>query len=234
MVKLKVQESVMSVYMTEEEQLESIKKWWKRYGNVVTLALSLVLFAVAGYRYLGWHQDKLTQQASIAYEQMMLAMSNHNVKAVKSYANELITDHAKSVYADVAHMTLAKIYISKNKLDKAHDELRLVADNSKMLSLKQIAKIRIARILTAEKSYANALTELSHIDDTTYLPVINELKGDIYGATGKFQEAMNSYKQAIDEIKNNGLGNLFLEMKTNEIDEKTQSMMADEKKVQAA
>jgi predicted negative regulator of RcsB-dependent stress response len=224
----------MSVYMTEEEQLESIKKWWKRYGNLVTIALSVVLFAVAGYRYLTWHQDKLTQQASIAYEQMMLAMSNHNVKAVKSYANELIKNHGKTVYADVAHMTLAKVYISKNKMDKAQDELRIVADNSKMLSLKQIAKIRIARILTAEKSYANALTELSSIDDATYLPVINELKGDIYGATGKYQEAMNSYKQAIDEVKNNGMGNLFLEMKTNEIADKTQSMTTDEKKVQAA
>ncbi|EHL30167.1 YfgM family protein [Legionella drancourtii] len=224
----------MSVYMTEEEQLESIKKWWKRYGNVVMFAVSLVLLAVAGYRYLTWHQDKLTQQASIAYEQMMLAMSNHNVKAVKSYANELIKDHDKTVYADVAHMTLAKIYISKNKLDKAQAELRIVADNSKMLSLKQIAKIRIARILTAEKSYANALTELSRIEDTTYLPVINELKGDIYGATGQYQEAMSSYKKASDEVRNNGMGNLFLEMKTNEIADKTQSMTADEKKIEAA
>ncbi len=224
----------MSVYMTEEEQLESIKKWWKRYGNVVMLAVSLVLFAVAGYRYLTWHQDKLTQQASIAYEQMLLAMSNHNVNAVKSYANELIKDHDKTVYADVAHMTLAKVYISKNKLAKAQAELRIVADNSKMLSLKQIAKIRIARILTAEKSYANALTELSRIEDTTYLPVINELKGDIYGATGQYQEAMSAYKKASDEVKNNGMGNLFLEMKTNEIADKTQSMTADEKKVEAA
>lgn len=220
--------------MTEEEQLESIKKWWKRYGNMVTLALSVILFAVAGYRYLTWHQDKLTQQASIAYEQMMLALSNHNNNAVKSYANELINEHGKTVYADVAHMTLAKIYVSKNKLDKAQAELRVVADNSKMLSLKQIAKIRIARIFASGKSYTNALNELSRVEDPTYLPVINELKGDIYGATGKYQEALNSYRQAIDEVKNNGMGNPFLEMKTNEIADKTQSMNTREKKVQSA
>lgn len=223
----------MSVYMTEEEQLESIKKWWKRHGNLVTVILSLILFGIAGYRYFMWHQDKLTQQASTAYEQMMLAVSNHNVKAVKSYANELTKEHSKSVYADVAHMTLAKIYVEKNKLDQAQNELKTVADNSKMLSLKQVAKIRIARILAAKKSYTEALNELSHVDDPTYLAVINELKGDIYGATGQYEEAMNSYKEAINEVKNNGMGNSFLEMKSNEVAIKTQSMVSDDKKVQS-
>ena len=223
----------MSVYMTEEEQIESIKKWWKKYGNLITVLFSIVLFSIAGYRYLHWHQEKITQQASIAYEHMMVALSNHNIKAVKSYANELTHQYNHSVYADVAHMTLAKIYISKNKLDKATEELQAVAKESNMLALKQIARIRIARIFTVEKSYTDALKELSSVDDTTYLPVINELKGDIYGATGQYQEAMNSYKLALDEVKTNGMGDLFLEMKANEVAIKSQSMISEDKKTQS-
>jgi predicted negative regulator of RcsB-dependent stress response len=224
----------MSVYMTEEEQLEVMKKWWNRYGNIVTIILSLILLCIAGYRYMHWHQDKLTQQASITYENMMVALSNQNIKSVKSYANELIKDHGHSVYADAAHMTLAKLYISKDKLVQAKDELSVVANKSEMNALKQIAKIRIARILAAEKSYSNALTELNVVVDQTYLPVINELKGDIYGATGKLQEAIAAYRLAIDEVKTNGMGNLFLEMKTNELAMKSQSMLADDKKIQDA
>jgi predicted negative regulator of RcsB-dependent stress response len=224
----------MSVYMTEDEQLESIKKWWKQYGNLVTVILAHVLFGIAGYRYLLWHQGKVTQQASVAYEQMMVALSNQNIKAVRSYANQLINGHSHSVYADAAHMTLAKIYISKNKLEKATQELQTVATNSKMLALKQIAKIRIARIFAAEKSYTNALKELSSVDDSTYVPVINELKGDIYGATGQYQEAMNSYKLALDEVKTNGMSNLFLEMKTNELESKSHSMISEDKKIKSA
>ena len=224
----------MSVYMTEEEQLESIKKWWKQYGNLVTVVLSLILFGIAGYRYLNWHQDKLTQQASVAYEQMMVALSNQNIKAVRAYANELIHEHNRTVYADAAHMTLAKIYVSKNKVEQAREDLQAVATDSKMSTLKQIAKIRIARIFAAEKSYTNALKELSSVHDNTYLPVINELKGDIYGATGQYQESMNSYKQTLDEVKNNGMGNLFLEMKTNAIASKSHSMISENKKVASA
>jgi predicted negative regulator of RcsB-dependent stress response len=130
--------------MTEEEQLESIKKWWKQYGNLITIVISIILFAIAGYRYLNWHQDKLIQQASNAYERMMVAFSNHNYKAVRSYANEIITEHSSSVYADAAHLTLAKIYVSKNKLDKATEELQSVASTSKMPALKQIAKMRVS------------------------------------------------------------------------------------------
>ncbi|BCA95527.1 membrane protein [Legionella antarctica] len=223
----------MSVYMTEDEQLEVMKKWWKRYGNIVTVFLSLILLCIAGYRYMHWHNDKLTQQASVTYENMMMALSDQNIKSVRSYANELIKDYGHSVYADAAHMTLAKVYVSKNKLDQAKDELSVVANKSNMTALKQIAKIRIARILAAKKSYSNALSELSTIDDETYLPVINELKGDIYGATGQYQEAIAAYRLAIDEVKTNGMGNLFLEMKTNELAMKTQSMISDNKKIQS-
>ncbi len=224
----------MSVYMTEEEQLEVIKKWWKRYGNIVTVLLSVILLCIAGYRYMHWHQNKLTQQASVIYENMMVALSNQNTKSVRSYAKELIKDYSNSVYADAAHLTLAKVYVSKNKLDQAKDELMLVANNGKMATLKQIAKIRIARILVAGKSYTNALNELSSIEDETYLPVINELKGDIYGATGQYQQAIAAYRLAIDEVKTNGMGNLFLEMKTNELAMRTQSMISDNKKNQPA
>ena len=218
--------------MTEEEQLETIKKWWKNYGNLITIFISLVLLCVAGYRYMNWHHDKVKQQASNAYENMMVAFSNHDIKSVRSYATELTKDYSNTVYADIAHLALAKVYTEKNKLDEAKSELQQVVSNSHMIPLKQIAKIRIARILASAKDYTNALNELSSIDDRTYLPVINELKGDIYGATGQYQNAINSYRLAITAVKSNGLGNLFLEMKTNELAIKTQSVTSDEKKIQ--
>ncbi|MGL6030045.1 MAG: YfgM family protein [Legionella sp.] len=224
----------MSVYMTEEEQLESIKKWWKRNGNMITILISLILLCVAGYRYMTWHDAKITQQASVTYENMMVSLANHDIKSVRAYASELIKDHGHSVYADAAHLTLAKVYVDKNKLQQARDELQPVAAKSSMPALKQIAKIRIARIYAAEKSYDHALKELNLIDDKTYLPVVNELKGDIYGAQGQFQEAVNAYRLAIDEVKTNGMGNLFLEMKTNELATKTQSMINSASKTAAA
>lgn len=220
--------------MTEEEQIESMKKWWNRYGNIITIIFSVVLLIMAGYRYWTWHHDKVTQQASIAYENMMVAFSNQNNKGVKSYANELIANYQNTVYADVAHLTLAKLYVAKNKLKEAKDELKKVADSSKMKELQQIAKIRFARLLASEKEYKDALNELNTMSSSVYLPVINELKGDIYGETGQYQEALKAYHLALDESKNNGMGNLFLQMKTNELSIKSQSMISENKKSEAS
>lgn len=224
----------MSVYMTEEEQLESIKKWWGRYGNMITIALSIVLLIVAGIRYYDWHHAKVTQQASNIYEKMMNDYSSHEDKALRSYANELIKEYGSSVYADVAHLTLAKLYVAKGRIGAAKEQLQAVITKSKMSALKQIAKIRMARLLTADKDYDKALQELSAVDDKAYLPLINELKGDIHSARGQYQEAISAYRLAIDEVKSNGMANLFLEMKTNELASKAEANSTVNNKTQAA
>jgi predicted negative regulator of RcsB-dependent stress response len=213
----------MSAYMTEEEQLELIKKWWQRYGNLITWCLLVILACLAGYRYYNWHQNKIKQQASNTYERMMNEFSNKNTKLVQSYADDLITHYKNTIYADAAHMTLAKIYVSNDQLEQAQSELQAVADQGKMTALRQIANIRIARILAFNQSYEKALKKLSVVDDKTYLPIINELKGDIYGAQGQYQDAIHAYRLAMDEVKTKGMGNLFLEMKTNEVLVKSQS-----------
>lgn len=207
----------MSVYMTEEEQLDAIRKWWQRNNTWIMLVLSCVLLAVSGYKYWNWHVEKVTTQASNTYEHMMVAFSESDNKSVRAYANDLITNYGQTVYADAARLALAKLLVNKNKLDKAREMLNQVVINSKMTALKQVARIRIARLLTAEKSYEKALEELAVTEDKSYMPIVNELKGDIFAATGQYQQAITSYKEAISEVRNHGMGNLFLEMKTNEL-----------------
>ncbi|CDZ78288.1 hypothetical protein BN59_02598 [Legionella massiliensis] len=224
----------MSVYMTEEEQLAAIKKWWNRHSNTLTVVLSLLLLTVAGFRYWNWHQEKIASQASTAYERLMVAFSNQDDKGIQSYANQLINDYGKTIYADAARLALAKQDVSNEKYDQAQQSLEYVAAHSKMPALKQIARIRVARLLASKKAYDKALTELTVVDDAAYKPVVNELKGDIYAATGQYQQAILAYKEAITEVRTNGMGNLFLEMKTNELAARNPSMTTGDGSTQAA
>lgn len=209
--------------MTEEEQLAAIKNWWQRHSTLITVILSLLLLGVSGYKYWLWHQEKVTAQASNAYESMMVAYSDHDNKRVRSYANQLITEQGSSVYADAARLILAKLYVAKEDFGKAVDTLDYVARNSRMKALKQVASIRIARLLAAQKNYDKALAELDSINDTIYLPAVNELKGDIYAAKGQYEQAISAYRQAVNEVHTEGMGNLYLEMKTNEMTALAQS-----------
>ena len=224
----------MSIYMTEAEQLDAIKKWWKRYSNVVTVVLSLILLAVSGYKYWNWHQDKVNQQASNAYEHLMLAFSNQDNKGIRSYANQLLKDYDQTIYADAARLTLAKLYAVRDKYAQALEELNYVATHSKMGTMQQVAKIRMARLFLAEKEYDKALSKLSQVESSAYVPVVNELRGDIFAAMGDYQQAIASYKKAISQVQTQGMGNLFLEMKTNELAAMTQSKMINEEHQKAA
>jgi len=214
----------MSVYMTEQEQLEAIKKWWKRYNSTITMTASIILLLFAGYKYWYWHQDKINQQASNTYEHLMVSLSNQDNKSVRSYANVLLKEYGSTVYADAARLTLAKLFVIQSKPQKAQEQLQQVATHSKMTALQQVAKIRLARLLLAEKSFDKALSELEQIADTAYMPAINETKGDIFAASGQYPEAIASYRKAITEAQTQGMGNLFLEMKTNELAALAQSM----------
>lgn len=213
----------MSVYMTEDEQIEAIKKWWQCYGTLITVVISLLLLMISGYKYWSWHQAKVKTQASTAYEQLMVAFSNQDNKAVKSYARQLTGEYNTTVYAHAARLILAKLYVSQEQYDKARENLAYVAEHAPMKSLQQIAHIRAARLLTAKQSYEKALAELALVDEKNYLPLVNELKGDIFTATGQYQKAIASYKEAMEGVHTQGIGNLYLEMKTSELAALTQS-----------
>lgn len=222
----------MTVYMTEEEQLAAIKKWWSKHSNLITIILSVVMLVVAGYKYWNWHQEKVRTQASTGYEQLMVAFANKDDKGIQAYSNQLIKDYPNTVYSDAAYLALAKVQVNEEHYDKAQKSLEYVVANSKMPALKQVARLRLARLLILNKAYKEALAQLAVVDDMAFMPAVNELKGDIYTATGQYQQAVLSYKEAITGVRTNGVGNLFLEMKTNELAALNQSMKTNDNAAQ--
>ena len=203
--------------MTETEQLEEIKKWWLKHQSLITILLSLVLITVAGSRYWNWHVEKTMQQASTAYDNMMLASTNNDDKATQSYANQLINDYSQTVYATAAHLTLAKVFVKSKDYKKATDELSQVAQHAKVETLRQLATLRLARLLIAQKNYDNALTELASLEKSPYTSIVNQLKGDIFVAKGDYSKASALYQAAIKELQTQGVSNLYLEMKRNAV-----------------
>jgi len=220
--------------MTEAEQWEAIKDWWQRHQRVIGIFLSVVLLSVAGYRYWNWHSEKITRQASESYERLIVASSADDHKSIEAYAKTLMSEYPKTVYADAAQLVLAKHWVSQSKWDNARHLLEHVAFHATMPALQQVARIRLARILIEEKAFDKALGYLDGMDGSVYKPLIDELKGDVYVAKGRYQEAEVLYREARDEAKVRGIGNLFLDMKANELATLAQSSKLEEKASKAA
>lgn len=207
----------MNVYLNEHEQWNALKKWWEKYNAIVIIIFSLVLLSCSGYKYLQWHRQSQLQQASNTYERMMLASANHQNEQIKEIANSLVKDYPDSIYADAARLSLAKIAVSSKEYEEAESQLKWVAQNSKITEMADVAKIRLARLWVAHQRYTDALSILKGMTSPAYLPLVDELRGDIYTGMNKFDKAVNFYRKALSEVQNYGVGNLFLEMKSNEM-----------------
>ena len=206
----------MSVYMTEAEQIAIFKNWWKRYQNMITFSLAAVLLVFSGFKYWNYYAAKNMQEASVTYEQMMIALSQKNQVGIQSYANKLINDHANTVYADTARLTLAKEYVKSEQYEPSIVMLKQVADHSHVVPLAEVARLRIARILLEQKKYSAALEQLNKVSSLYYSAVRDQIFGDVYFAMGKKQQAISYYEQALKAFKANGITNVFLEMTMND------------------
>ena len=73
----------MAYDLEEQEQLESLKAWWKQYGNAVTWALIVALLAFAGWSGWNYWQRKQAGDAAVLYEQVTKAAEARDAERVK-------------------------------------------------------------------------------------------------------------------------------------------------------
>ena len=97
----------------------------------------------------------------------------------------------------------AKKYAEKGEYEPAITALRWAIDHTKDVDLKNVASIRLARVLASAGKYDEALQLASQSYGASYESVLEEIKGDIYSAQKKTEEARKAYERAILSAKNN-------------------------------
>jgi predicted negative regulator of RcsB-dependent stress response len=208
-----MERSMSTVYMTEVEQIEMLKKWWKRHHRVFVTTLSVVLLLISGGRYWQWHQHKHLEDASNAYEHLMVAFSSQDSESVQAYAQQLVSHYSDTVYADTARLIQVKLFLAAGEYVQAKLTLQAVTDHSKFDVLADVARLRLARILIFEKAYDSALKELDRVKNSNYSSLRTELRGDIFYAQSKLKKADHEYQEAKSDTEKSGINNVFLEMK---------------------
>ena len=101
----------MSIYMTEEEQLDMIKQWWKSHQSWILSIVCVILIGCLGLQYNRMHRERVQRAASDTYEKLMQASAQHNDNQILSYAHHIMTEYPHTVYADVSPFSLSKNYL---------------------------------------------------------------------------------------------------------------------------
>ncbi|MGS2716756.1 YfgM family protein [Eionea flava] len=198
----------MADHLTEEEQLEQLKTWWKENGLSLIAAVLVGLIAYFGFQWWQNHQQQQAEQASALYEQLIEsiqanpasgnAVSEENKKTALYLAEQLRTDYTGSLYAVNASLFAAKIAVEENDLAAAESSLKWAVDNSRD-AMQGIASLRLARLYLAKEQYDEALA-LVNTDIESLQSMNAELRGDILLAKNDVEGAKAAYQEALDSV----------------------------------
>jgi predicted negative regulator of RcsB-dependent stress response len=186
----------MSVYQTEEEQVEAIKRWWKENGTSVIAGLVIGLGGVFGWQTWGNYQDRVGGEAAMAFSQMLGAVQREDTDSASKQAELLQENFEGSNYAVFAAMTEARLQMESGDKAKAKAKLEWVMQQKSTPALTQMAQLNLARILLDEGDIAGAKQQ-AVVKEGSFSGEFAVLRGDIAHAEGDLVAAAAAYTEAM-------------------------------------
>lgn len=183
-------------YVSDREQIESIKKWWNDSGKHIVLAVVIGLALGLAWKY--WHRILIrrSENASIIYQSVLQADQQNNFSTAQGGITMLMTHYTSTPYASLGALVFAKEAVSQNHLSLALTKIQWAIEHSRESRIKEIAQIYAARILLSQGKTQDALSQLKIVNDKQFQPVVNWVKGDIYSKEGNIQQATMHYDEA--------------------------------------
>ena len=211
----------MAENMTDEEQLQILKNWWKENGRSLVLIVSLALIAYFGWGWWNTHQQRQGEAASAIYSELMEtaasnlqeALSDEKRSTAEFLIKQLQDEYGTSLYAVSASLLGAKLAVEQGDLPLAEKQLAIALKNADS-DTKMIASLRLARVYLVQEKYADALALVEDVNDDSFAGLSAELKGDILTAKGELQQAQAAYQLALEKLSaDSGQQKRFIEIK---------------------
>jgi len=182
--------------LQEQEQLDALKAFWNKYGNLITWTLILVLGAYAawnGWQY--WQRDQGMKAGAMFDELERAAVAGDADKAGRVLA-DLQGRFPATAFAQQGALLAAKVQFDKGQADKAKASLVWVADKGSNDELRTAARLRLAALQADAKQYDEALKTLDAATATGFEALVADRRGDVLLAQGKAAEARVAYQAA--------------------------------------
>lgn len=186
--------------LEEQEQLDQLKHFWRRYGNLISWVLIAVLGSYAawnGYHY--WQRDQ-AGKAAVLFDEVERAVGSGDVARVERSFSDMKDKFGGTHYAHQAGLLAAKSLQAQGKAEAARAALKWVADGASDAAYRDIARLRLSALLLDAGSHDDALAQLA----VPFTPAMNglaaDLRGDVLQAKGQKTEAAAAYQTAWQQL----------------------------------
>ena len=217
----------MADHITEEEQIEALKRWWDENGKQVVLAIVLTVGGYFGWQAWTDHVDDQTAAASLVYQEMLDNMDGavpgdtlgaDKQAEISLLAETLKQDYSNTQYAFYAALIKAKLAVESTDLTAAAVELQWAVDNADETVNENIARLRLARVEAASGNLDTALQLVQGVDAGELKSAFDEAKGDFYQQQGNAGAAYSAYEAAMMSIDaGNSSASQLLQLKISQV-----------------
>lgn len=200
---------------TEEERLEAAQKWWQENGRSTIIGVVLGIVMILGWQYWLDYKHAQAEQASTLYAELLKAIEANAKDNTEKLAERLQNEFPKTDYALYSGLFQAQLKIQQNDVATAKQILTKIGENSNK-ELSNIAKIRLVRLMLANKEYEQGLELINKIDpasSASFSSSYDELVGDLYVALNRLDQARTSYQSAL----RNGSKSPLLQLKIDDL-----------------
>jgi predicted negative regulator of RcsB-dependent stress response len=187
--------------LEEQEQLESLRAWWRDNGRLVLFAVVAGAVAIAGVSGWRWYHQRQSLEASRLYEALTKAVRAGDPKALRDAGDTLTEQYPRTLYASMGALTAARFHFDRGELKSAKAQLEWVVGHAPTDNLRDLARLRLASVLLDEKAYDEALKLLEPEPQATYAGQFAAMRGDLLAAKNQRDEARAAYRQALEKTE---------------------------------
>jgi predicted negative regulator of RcsB-dependent stress response len=189
--------------LEEQEQLDELKHFWKKYGNAITWLLIAVMGSYAAWNgYLYWQQQQSTK-ASALFDEVEKSVISGDVAKLERAWNDMKDRFPKTTFAAQSALLAAKSFQMADKSDAATAALQWASENASDQGSVQLARLRLANLQAQNKAYDQALKTLAKPFDPAFAGLAADVQGDIHAVQNKPQDAIKAYSDAWRQLENN-------------------------------
>ena len=188
----------MDEFQTEDEQVKQMKQWWAQNGKSVVTLITVGLLAFGGARY--WMNTKAAnaEQASALFEGVVSGLETEDYATVLDKGGAVLSQYSGTAYGAMVAFAMAKAKHDQGDMASTQTYLQWVIDNGGDDAVKQLARLRLGRLLWAQEKFDEALAAISVGVPGGFAAQIEELRGDIYLAQGNADKAKQAFNLALN------------------------------------
>ena len=182
--------------LEEQEQLDQLKAFWKRYGNLLTWALIVVLGGFAAWNGWNWWQRDQAAKSGSMYDQLDKAAQAGDADQAARVFADMKERFPRTAFTQQGGLLAAKVQFDKGQADAAAATLGWVGANALEDEYKTVAHLRLAGLLLDQKKYDEALKQLDAATAKEFEALVADRRGDVLLAQGKPEDAKAAFTQA--------------------------------------